>query len=150
MQVGGKGGVGWSSIVNLKSLNAPILTFYFLLFCNWVGMGGLVGLSHEYKVCKCPHIHKKPQPKKISIPTALFRHRDKIKEKHMKSSIWILFSLCNGMRGRSNGKSFLSWYLYFPPFITSIVSMVRSYTHKSQIYDGRDTKLKQLKKRQDI
>ena len=37
------------------------------------GERGLVGLSHEYKVCKWPHIHKKLQPKKISIPIALFR-----------------------------------------------------------------------------
>ena len=44
-----------------------------------MGKGGLVGLSHEYKVCKCPHIHKKLQPKKISIPIALFRPRQNIK-----------------------------------------------------------------------
>ena len=43
--------------------------------------GGWVGLSHEYKVCKCPdaHIHKKLQPQNIPIPIALFRPRQNIK-----------------------------------------------------------------------
>ena len=43
--------------------------------------GGWWALSHEYKVCKCPHIHKKLQPKKISIPIALFTARQNVKKK---------------------------------------------------------------------
>ena len=42
--------------------------------------GGWWALSHEYKVCKCPHIHKKLQPKKISIPIALFTARQNVEK----------------------------------------------------------------------
>ena len=51
-------------------------TFLVKIAIGWRrrGVGG--PSPHEYKVCKCPdHIHKKLQPKKISIPIALFRPR---------------------------------------------------------------------------
>ena len=53
-----------------------------LFFCVHMGKkGGWWALSHEYKVCKCPHIHKKLQPKKISIPIALFTARQNVEKK---------------------------------------------------------------------